>query len=286
MDNVIMLKTGSPAPESLDDWKAYIAAASQVEKQAGQSLVDAIVEKGKRIAEFHAAYKAKGQKWGTRWGDVCQKTIGISEDMCRRYEAVGKNMQRDSLDILPSALESLYCLSRAIRIDQKVFDEAVVNGEINPKMTLPKARALVQRAERKSRSSSTAPKFVPRPRAGQRGIAKNPLTKEEIDPEFTGTAMDWVDKYGHVQVMTAEQYARERFSAWSANMRGVVKAAKALPELPKVDHNWLRSPRPRDVEKLAEALDYLRPMVAEAEALLARARAVLPQPAAELSQSA
>ena len=105
MDNVIMLKTGSPAPESLDDWKAYIAAASQIEKQAGQSLVDAIIEKGKRIAEFHAAYKAKGQKWGKRWDDVCQKTIGISEDMCRRYETVGKNMQRDSLDILPPALE-------------------------------------------------------------------------------------------------------------------------------------------------------------------------------------
>ena len=72
--------------------------------------------------------------------------------------------------------------------------------------------------------------------------------------------MEWVSKYGHVQVMTAEQYACERFSAWSANMRGIVKAAKVLPELPKVDHNWLRSPRPRDVEKLAEALDYLRPL--------------------------
>ena len=153
-------------------------------------------------------------------------------------------------------------------------------------MTLPKARALVQRAERKPRSPSTAPKFTPRLRTGQRDISKNPLTREEIDPEFTGTPMDWVDKYGHVQVMTAEQYARERFSAWSANMRGIVKAAKVLPELPKVDHNWLRSPRPRDVEKLAEALDYLRPMIVEAEALLARARAVLPQPVAELSQSA
>ena len=286
MDNVIMLKTGSPAPESLEDWKVYIAAASQVEKQVGQSLVDAIIEKGKRIAEFHAAYRAKGQKWGKTWEEVCKKTIGISKTMCKQYIAIGGNMCGGSAHILPVSIDALYGLCRVIRADRKIFDEAIASGEINPKMTIPKADALVERAERKSRSSSTAPKFVPRPPAGQRNLAKNPLTKEEIDPEFTGTAMDWVSKYGHVQVMTAEQYARERFSAWSANMRGVVKATKALPELPKVDHNWLRSPRPRDVEKLAEALDYLRPMFAEAEALLARARAALSQPTAELHLSA
>jgi hypothetical protein len=199
---------------------------------------------------------------------------------------IGKNNETQGLAILPSNVHSIYNLCKAAKTNRKVFDEAVANGEINPKMNREASVQIAQRAERKSRSSSTAPKFVPRPPAGQRNLAKNPLTKEEIDPEFTGTAMDWVAKYGHVQVMTAEQYACERFSAWSANMRGIVKAAKVLPELPKVDHNWLRSPRPRDVEKLAEALDYLRPMIAEAEALLARARAVLPQPVAELSRSA
>ena len=250
----------------------------------GQSLVDAIIEKGKRIAEFHAAYKANGQKWGTRWEDVCEKTISLSDDMCRKYTFVWKNIPTDGRDIYPSSIHALYDLFRTMKANRKVYDEAVASGEVNPKMTKPEARALAQRAERKSRSTSAASKFVPRPLQNKRGGL--PLTKEEIDPEFTGTAMDWVDKYGHVQVMTAEEYARERFSAWSANMRGVVKAAKALPELPKVDHNWLRSPRPRDVERLADALDYLRPMVAEAEALLARARAVLPRPVAELSQSA
>ena len=203
--------------------------------------------------------------------------------MSRQYIAIGENMTGGSGHILPVSIDALYSLCKTIKADPKAFDEAVKSGEVNPKMTIPKADALAQRAERKPRASSAAPKFVPRP---HHGVARPPLTREQVDPEFTGTAMDWVDKYGHVQVMTAEEYARERFSAWSANMRGVVKAAKALPELPKVDHNWLRSPRPRDVERLADALDYLRPMVAEAEALLARARAVLPRPVAELSQSA
>ena len=103
MDNVIMLKTGSPAPESLEDWKVYIAAASQVEKQIGQSLVDAIIEKGKRIAEFHAAYRAKGQKWGKTWNDVCEKTIGLSRRMAEKYMTIGKNKGLIETHLLPSS---------------------------------------------------------------------------------------------------------------------------------------------------------------------------------------
>ena len=100
------------------------------------------------------------------------------------------------------------------------------------------------------------------------------LTREEVDPEFVGTPMDWVDKYGHVQVMTAEQYATARFTAWALHMRTLAKNGKQLPELPKVDHNWLRSPKDLDVRKLTEALEYLRPLIAEAEALLERAKSV------------
>jgi hypothetical protein len=104
------------------------------------------------------------------------------------------------------------------------------------------------------------------------------LTREEVDPEFTGTATEWTDKYGHVQAMTAEEYATMRFSAWVFNVRALVSAGKKQPDWPEVDHNWLRSPKARDIARLAEALDYLRPKLAEAEALLARANLAMTGP--------
>jgi len=62
------------------------------------------------------------------------------------------------------------------------------------------------------------------------------------------------------------------FSVWAANMSLLVKRAKGLPDWPAVDHNWLRDPRPASVAKMREALEGLLPKMAEAEALLKRAR--------------
>ena len=107
---------------------------------------------------------------------------------------------------------------------------------------------------------------------GMPKFASEEEKRKWVDPEFVGTSMEWTDKYGHVQVMTAEEYATARFTAWAVHMRALVMTAKQLPELPKVDHNWLRSPKPAAVGKLAEALEYFRPLIAEAEALLERAR--------------
>ena len=101
------------------------------------------------------------------------------------------------------------------------------------------------------------------------------LTREQVDPEFTGSAMDWVDKYGHVQVMTAEQYATTRFDDWASNARALAKRWRELPELREVDHNWLRSPNQYSVKTLTESLEFLRPKIAELEALLACATAAL-----------
>jgi|HubBroStandDraft_3_1064219.scaffolds.fasta_scaffold02461_5 hypothetical protein len=126
---------------------------------------------------------------------------------------------------------------------------------------------------------ANAPKLKRLPKAQRRRFVRERLaapayrhlTRKEVDPEFNGTATEFVDKYGHVQAETAEQRAAGRFTAWVFNVRALVGAAKRLPGWPEVDHNWLRSPKARDAPRLAEALDYLRPLLAEAEALLARA---------------
>jgi hypothetical protein len=112
------------------------------------------------------------------------------------------------------------------------------------------------------------------------------MTPQEVDPEFNGTPMEFIDKYGHVQVKTAEEYATMRFGEWASWMRSLAKRGRELPPLPNrpVDHNWLRSPEPNDVKKLTEALIYLWPIIAEAKALLERAKqsrraAITPPPA-------
>jgi hypothetical protein len=267
----------------LDDWKAYIAEATKAERQAGERVIDAIIERGRRIAEFHAAYKAEGQRWGQHWEEVCQKTIGISRDMCYRYMVIGKNNLYAPHNILPVSVEALFHLSRIAAADQKVFDDAVATGEIHPKMGFKDAKALADRIERKPGSTGrprNGEKKAPKPEKPGRNrltlerLAAGPhrhLTPAEVDPEFTGSAIDWTDKYGHVQVETAEQRATGRFTAWALNVRLLASEAKKLPDWPEVDHNWLRSPKPHAVAKLAEALEYLRPKLAEAEALLARA---------------
>lgn len=102
------------------------------------------------------------------------------------------------------------------------------------------------------------------------------LTREQIDPEFTGTPYEWTDKYGHVQVMTAEEYQTMRFRSLAANWRSMVKYWRKLPhDARKIDPNWLRSPRPQDVDWLAEALADLEASITEARDLLAVAQAAL-----------
>ena len=116
---------------------------------------------------------------------------------------------------------------------------------------------------------------IKRPVFQRREFARMPtFTPQEVDPEFTGTPTEFTDKYGHVQVMTAEQYATTRYSDWALAMRSLAKYAKTMPSLPEVDHNWLRSPKARDVGWMIEALNVLRPLMAEAEALLERATAL------------
>ena len=139
-----------------------------------------------------------------------------------------------------------------------------------PKVTKPPKR------DKRGRPSKNEPKpGVPPKEATLSKPMQKFATIEEhrrwVDPEFTGTATEWTDKYGHVQVMTAREYATDRFGAWAINMRFLAKTAKGT-DWPNVDHNWLRSPKPADIAKMEEALEALRPRIVEAEALLARAR--------------
>ena len=103
----------------------------------------------------------------------------------------------------------------------------------------------------------------------------SPLTPRQIDPEFVGTPFEFTDRHGHLRFETAEQQATSFFSTLTQEVRALVRTVEGLPagrrEFDAYWLNWLRSPKPRDIARLTEALEYLRPRIAEAEAALARA---------------
>jgi hypothetical protein len=98
-------------------------------------------------------------------------------------------------------------------------------------------------------------------------------TPEQVDPEFKGTSVEFVDKYGHVQNWTAQELATMRLNAWAVNLRALMRAGQAMTDWPQVDHNWLRAPNAHDIGKLTDALNFLEPKLAEARALLVTALA-------------
>jgi hypothetical protein len=142
-------------------------------------------------------------------------------------------------------------------------------------------KAKCEAVQPKRMSKTAPPTRTQRPSGGGRVLRLHntppmkTLTREQIDPEFKGTPMDWVDKYGHVQTHTAEQYATMRFGDWMCHARALAKRWRELPELRDVDHNWLRSPGQHDLKSLTESLEFLRPKIAELEALLACATAAM-----------
>ena len=79
------------------------------------------------------------------------------------------------------------------------------------------------------------------------------LTPEQVDPEFIGTPLEFTTKYGHVQIETAEERARNRFKEWTIHINKWARDWKRDFPLSEIDVNWLRSPDQKDVMRFLEA---------------------------------
>jgi hypothetical protein len=142
---------------------------------------------------------------------------------------------------------------------------------------------LAARAEKltKNKSHLTKTKKKPKSNGEQRSHIPNnnlgtlqALTREQVDPEFKGTPTEFMDRFGHVQTTTAIERATAHLNTYASYMRTLMKAGQGLPSWPAIDAYWLdklREPNRHDIAKLTEALEYFRPIIATAEALLASA---------------
>ena len=204
-----------------------------------------------------------------------EKIEDISQEISSKINEGGKH----AMSMLTAARAMNVAPMRVARIRgiRKHGGQAAVDEVIAGKIPLTTQYEKIMRQSSDKAKPSRLRKIIPTP---AREFARMPtFTPQEVDPEFTGTPTEFTDKYGHVQVMTAEQYATTRYSDWALAMRSLAKYAKSMPGLPEVDHNWLRSPKARDVGWMIEALNVLRPLMAEAEALLERATALQKEPA-------
>lgn len=146
MNNVVLISVniGHRTP---DEWRSYISEATEMERAADQSKVEAIIEKGRRIAEFHAFYNKHKNGLGKSWKEACKNIVGVDQPACSRYETIADTLMSNGHNsVLPPDYHSLYDLARAVSSNRKTFDDAIAGGEINPTMSRDEAKAVARRA--------------------------------------------------------------------------------------------------------------------------------------------
>lgn len=114
-------------------------------------------------------------------------------------------------------------------------------------------------------------------RAGKKPGETLGLTREQVDPDFKGTSMEWMDTYGHVQIMTKEQLEADRkaaaFLAWVGSLRDLKVALQKHLETtapqPKDLQVWIgKSNLPeRQAKRLAEVQEWVSLIVRARESI-------------------
>lgn len=147
MSNIVAIKPEIGHNRTPEQWRVYIGEATEMEREADQSKVAAIIEKGKRIGEFHLAYERDKNGFGKSWDAAAKDIAGVDRPACVRYELIADTFVfSEHNSVLPSDYMSLYDLARAIKSDRKTFDDAVAGGEINPTIGRDAAKAVARRA--------------------------------------------------------------------------------------------------------------------------------------------
>ena len=95
----------------------------------------------------------------------------------------------------------------------------------------------------------------PPARPERKGIKLKALTREEVDPDFVGTPLEFATKYGHVNLQTKQQIEhhknQEQLMAWLGLVSDLDRAARVLAATavdPETLHQWMS--KPAKAEKL------------------------------------
>ena len=135
-DALIVSSTAATTLKTNEQWREYIAEASVKE-------LSAIVEKGKRIAEFHAFHFAESPSTRGNWDVRCPEVTGLSHMSCARYIAVYQMFVNpdyhqfiaNTKGRLPLDVTSLYNIAQAIESDKDTVSEAFANNTLKLDVT-------------------------------------------------------------------------------------------------------------------------------------------------------
>jgi len=129
---------------SSEQWRNYVREASKME-------IDAILEKAKRIDEFHQAFLENKNKFGKIWSHACDEILRINQTTCDRYIKIFHNLSPqimiDNKQYLPTSIESLVAIAKASEIHSDTIVKAIEDKIIFPDMTSEKANELIVMAK-------------------------------------------------------------------------------------------------------------------------------------------
>jgi hypothetical protein len=85
------------------------------------------------------------------------------------------------------------------------------------------------------------------------GVKLKALTREQVDPDFVGTPLEFSTKYGHVNLQTKQQIVhhknQEQLMAWLGLVSDLDRAARTLTVAavdPETLHQWMSKPAKAD----------------------------------------
>jgi hypothetical protein len=159
------------SPSTPEAWKKHIAEPAALEQAADRNMVAARLERGRRIAKFHAAEKEA--KWFKSWAVACREVVGLDPSTGSMYEIAGLNLIDVVNDFLPPDVVNLYHLGNARAASKEFFAKAIKDGDIHPQMTRADAKDICEQARDEDPSRQR------RRRSRQRGNMSNDKPRPE-----------------------------------------------------------------------------------------------------------
>lgn len=162
--------------------------------------------------------------------------------------------------------------ARAIVDHAPELKDAVLNGKksLRAAADVARERSIAKKAAAKAKKAERQSPKRPKTLQALNGQAK--LTRQMVDPEWTGDDIAWVLEYGLVHIQTSQERSTSRLSSWAISIGYLVKILREqqLPPITERVLHWLRTPQPRDVVRLRCAVTELEQALATAKKLLAK----------------
>lgn len=144
MSDIVPMAETAIVIRTPEQWRQYIQEASFME-------LDAILEKGRRIREFHAEFFKDKEKWGGTWAIACKNVLFLSHSTCSLYETINRVFDPTLLErvrhLLPCDIMSLSLIARSVQLNRGVVSQAAVDKLLSPEMNREAATKLLKSAE-------------------------------------------------------------------------------------------------------------------------------------------